>query len=177
MADAIYHLTSRGNRREAIYRTRRDAQAFLDMLDAVVVREQWLCHAYCLMPNHYHLLVETPLANLSSGMHRLNRRYARWFNIQRGYTGHLFERRFQSVLVETDGHLLESLRYIILNPVRAGLCLDPGQWKWSSYRDLLLEEAITTVHRERVLGLFGAGDEARERLARFVADGVLPDAA
>ncbi|MGZ4359786.1 MAG: REP-associated tyrosine transposase [Gaiellaceae bacterium] len=177
IAGSLYHVTSRGNRGEPIYRTRRDARTFLDMLDTAIVSERWLCHAYCLMPNHYHLLVETPLANLSHGMHRVNRRYARWFNVQRDCKGHLFERRFHASLIETDGHLLESLRYIALNPVRAGLCLDPALWEWSSYRDLLLEGTITIVHRERVLGLFGEGDEGRKRLARFVADGVLPAAA
>jgi REP element-mobilizing transposase RayT len=171
IAGGVYHVTSRGNRGEPIYRVRRDAETFLDMLGVVVMVERWRCHAYCLMPNHYHLLVETPLANLSSGMHRLNRRYARWFNLQRDYRGHLFERRYHAALIETDRHLLESLRYIALNPVRAGLCLHPAQWEWSSYRCLVTEAEAAIVETERTLGLFGEGDGRRERLIGFVEDG------
>lgn len=85
------------------------------------------------MTNHYHLLVETPNGDISRGMHRLNGTYAQWFNWRHGYEGHLFERRFRAPLVEGNIHLIELARYIVLNPVRAGLCRTAAEWRWSSY--------------------------------------------
>jgi REP element-mobilizing transposase RayT len=107
---------------------------FLRFVAIVVERHAWRCHAYCLMTNHYHLLVETPNADISRGMEYLNGRYARAFNARHGYEGHLFERRFYGELVEGNLHLLELSRYIVLNPVRAGICQRAGDWLWSSYR-------------------------------------------
>jgi REP-associated tyrosine transposase len=105
-------------------------------LGRVVKRFEWRCHTYCLMPNHYHLLVETPAPNLSAGMQRLNGEYAQWFNEVHGVSGHVFERRFFSRLVESTYDLLELARYIALNPVRGGLCPDASGWRWSSYAAL-----------------------------------------
>ena len=142
------------------------------MLGTVVQRRGWRCHAYCLMPNHYHLLVETPRPDLSKGMQYLNARYAEWFNWRHELDGHLFQGRFHSVLVESDWHLLELARYLVLNPVRAGLCDTPVQWAWSSYGAVL-----GTIPRppfltlEWLLGRFGSEPtRARAAFARFVAD-------
>jgi putative transposase len=112
----------------------RDRERFLEQLAQTVSRHRWQCHAYCLMSNHYHLLLETPEPNLPAGMLLLNGSYARWFNSRHGTVGHVFERRYHAEPVTGDGHLLETCRYIVLNPVRAGLVLRPYDWIWSSYR-------------------------------------------
>lgn len=131
---AIHHVTARGNARGRIFSTPRDALVFLSTLGDVVVRHDWQCLAYCLMPNHYHLLLETPRANLSAGMHTLNASYARMFNAAHGRTGHVFERRFHSEPVTRDEHLLETIRYLANNPVRAGIACRAELWRWSSHR-------------------------------------------
>ncbi len=131
---AVYHLTSRGNAGQAIYLDDADRARFLDLLGREVEQQRWRCHAYCLMDNHYHLLVETPEANLSRGMGRLNMAYAQGFNRRHERAGHLFQGRYKAIVVERDSHLLELCRYLVLNPVRAGLVDSPMAWPWSSYR-------------------------------------------
>jgi len=130
---ATYHVTTRGNRKQEIFTDPRDRLRFLQLLEQVVELLGWRCHAYCLMTNHYHLLVQTLEADISQGMQRLNGAYAKWFNWRHGYEGHLFERRFHDELVEGHAHLLELTRYIVLNPVRAGIVGTAGRWRWSSY--------------------------------------------
>jgi len=117
-----------------IYLTDADRSLFLKILEDTVERYRWLCHAYCLMPNHYHLLIETPEANLSRGMRHLNGVYTQSFNRAHKRMGHIFQGRFKAVLVEKESHLLEAARYIVLNPVRAERVRHPRDWKWSSYR-------------------------------------------
>src|SRR5438874_2291483 len=134
VAGGFFHVTARGNRRQPVFTDDVDVERFLAILAEVAARYGWRVHAYCLMTNHYHLLVETPEANLSAGFHRLNFLYAQWFNRRHGLDGHLFQGRFHSVLIERQEHLIELARYIVLNPVRAGLCGHPGEWRWSSYR-------------------------------------------
>ena len=134
MPGGIYHVRARGNARGAIYRDARDRGAFLELLERVVERFRWICHAYCLMGNHYHLLLETPVTNLSSGMRQLNGVYAQRFNKRHRRVGHVFQARFGAALVEKDDYLLELARYIVLNPVRASIVAHPRDWPWSSYR-------------------------------------------
>lgn len=131
---AVYHVTSRGNSQGSIFFRDADRRAFLDILGEAVDHFEWLCHAYCLMTNHYHLLVETPNANLSRGMRHVNGVYTQWINRHHERTGHVFQGRFKSVLIEKESHLLEVARYIVLNPVRARVVRSPGGWRWSSYR-------------------------------------------
>jgi putative transposase len=131
---ALYHITSRGNAGAKIFFTESSRQAFLDILGEVVKRYGWICHAYCLMTNHYHLLIETPNANLSRGMRHLNGVYTQWVNRHMKRTGHIFQGRFKSILVERESHLLELARYVVLNPVRAKMVRTPRDWRWSSYR-------------------------------------------
>ena len=131
---AIYHVTSRGNARCAIYEDDEDRRAFLSALDRVMVRFHWICHAYCLMDNHYHLLIETPEGNLSQGMRQLNGVYTQGFNRRHNRVGHLFQGRFKAIVVDRDSYLLELCRYIVLNPVRAGEVSRPEEYRWSSYR-------------------------------------------
>ena len=131
---AIYHITSHGNAFGAIFFADRDRERFLEVLGEVVERYGWLCHAHCLMTNHYHLLIETPNANLSRGMRQLNGIYTQWINREYGRSGHVFQGRFKSILVEKEAHLLELARYVVLNPVRTNMVRRPREWPWSSYR-------------------------------------------
>ena len=118
---AVYHITSRGNAGGEVFLTDIDRRHFLETLGETVARYRWICHAYCLMSNHYHLLLETPSANLSRGMQLLNGVYAESFNRLNKRTGHLFQGRFKAIHVEKDAHLLELARYVVLNPVRVGM--------------------------------------------------------
>lgn len=130
---AVYHVTARGNAREAIFFEGEDRESFLSVLAAVVERINSLCHAYCLMDNYYHLLVETPDANLPQAMRQLNGVYTEAFNCRHGRVGHLFQGRFKSILVDKVNYLLGLARYVVLNPVRAGIVRHPRYWRWSSY--------------------------------------------
>ena len=155
---ALYHVTSRGNRQENIFESSQDAALFLSTLNEVCERYNWLCQAYCLMPNHYHLLIETPDANLSRGMRQLNGVYTQGFNRNHARVGHVFQGRYKAILIDSDSYLLELARYIVLNPVRAGLAGSAGEWRWSSYRstagyqaapDCLKTDWLLTVFNER----------------------------
>lgn len=130
---AVYHITSRGNARQDIYDGDKDREKFLSILSLVTERFHWRCHSYCLMDNHYHLLVETPIPNLSAGMRQLNGIYTQAFNRHHRRVGHLFQGRFKAIVVEKQAHLLELSRYIILNPVKAGIVQQPDDYQWSSY--------------------------------------------
>ena len=132
-AGALYHITSRGNAREDIYQNDSDRTHFLELLENVTTRFNWLCHAYCLMSNHYHLLVETCSPTLSKGMKRLNGSYSQYYNLRYQRVGHVFQGRFKAILVEKDSYLLELARYIVLNAVRARMVHTAKEWPWSSY--------------------------------------------
>ncbi|MDD5219805.1 MAG: transposase [Candidatus Bipolaricaulis sp.] len=131
---AFYHVTSRGNAREAIFLVDPDRDLFLEVLADTAKRFGWICHAYCLMTNHYHLLVETPEANLSRGMRHLNGVYTQAFNRRHMRVGHVLQGRFKAIVVEKESHLLELARYVVLNPVRAKAARSVRDWPWSSYR-------------------------------------------
>jgi len=130
---ALYHITSRGNARGLIFDDDHDREKFLEVLGGVVKNHRWLCYAYCLMGNHYHLLVETPEDYLSRGMRQLNGIYTQTFNRRHNRSGHLFQGRHKAILVEKDTYLLALCRYIVLNPVAAGMVAGPENWPWSSY--------------------------------------------
>ena len=134
---ALYHVTTRGDRREAIYEDDDDRRIFLEVLGQVVADFNWICHAYCLMSNHYHLVVETPDGNLSKGMRQLNGVFTQSSNRRHGRTGHLFQGRYKAILVDGDSDLLELARYVVLNPVRAGVVPVPGRWLWSRYQAMI----------------------------------------
>ncbi len=170
---AVYHVTSRGNARQDIVVDEHDRSQFLSLLAHVVDRYGWLCHAYCLMDNHYHLLIETPQPNLSLGMRQLNGRYTQAYNRRHERVGHLFQGRFMAILVEKEAHLLELCRYVVLNPVRAKLVSHPRQWAWSSYRATVGEtKAPAWLTIDWILGQFGARvGPAQDRYRAFVAEG------
>ncbi|MSQ18615.1 MAG: transposase [Betaproteobacteria bacterium] len=171
---AVYHVTSRGNARQRVFLDGDDREAFLATLAWVVERFGWLCHAYCLMDNHFHLLIETPEANLSRGMRQLNGVYTQTFNRRHQRAGHLFRGRFKGILVEKDSYLLELSRYIVLNPVRAKVVKHPGRYAWSSYRATLgvapVPPALTI---DRLLERFAkTRSVAQKRYAEFVQAGI-----
>lgn len=172
--NALYHVTSRGVARCAIFADDEDRRAFLELLARELDRSRWLCHAYCLMPNHFHLMVETLAPTLSKGMQRLNSAYSQGHNRRHGRTGHLLQGRFHAVLIEKERHLLEVARYVVLNPCRAGLCRGPADWPWSSYRATAgLDPARIPASLEFLLAQFGTSPEtAHRRYREFVAEGV-----
>jgi len=131
---AVYHVTARGNGRQRIFHDDWDNRKFLDLLGKTLDRFQWACHAYCLMVNHYHLMIETPEANLSKGMHHLNATFCQAHNKRHDTVGHLLQGRFKAIVVDRESYLLELARYVVLNPVRAGMVVWPEDWPWSSYR-------------------------------------------
>ncbi len=131
---AVYYLTTRGHQQQSIFVDDEDRQAFLTLLDEVVERYYWVCHAYCLMDNHYHLVIETLEKTLSKGMRQLNGMYTQRYNHRYQTTGQLFQGRFKSILLEKEAYLLELSRYAVLNPVRRQWMKTPQQWPWSSYR-------------------------------------------
>ena len=133
-AHGLYHVTSRGDWREDIYRDDADRALFLQVLSETVDRFNWVIHAYCLMGNHYHLLIETPHGNLSQGMRQVNGVYTQRFNRKHNRVGHVFQGRYKAIIVQKDSYLLELARYIVLNPVRAKLVRAAKDWPWSSYR-------------------------------------------
>ena len=171
---ALYHVTSRGNAKQAIFIDDEDRGRFLDTLSTAVERFQWLCHAYCLMENHYHILIETPNGNLSRGMRELNGAYTQGFNQRHGRVGHLFQGRYKAIVVEKNNHLLSLCRYVVLNPVRIGLIKRPEQWKWSSYRATIgLVKRPSFLTGDWILSQF---DERKgiavQKYRRFVMEGI-----
>ena len=171
---AIYHVTSRGNARRKIFLDDVDREAFLTTLAWVVERFGWICHAYCLMGNHFHLLIETPTPNLSRGMRQLNGVYTQGFNRRHRKVGHLFQGRFKAILVERDSYLLELARYVVLNPVRAKMVKAPENYAWSSYRPTLrLDPMPAGLSIDWLLGQFAKTKPvARQRYAAFVQAGI-----
>ena len=168
LSGGLYHVTSRGDRREDIYLNDEDRIAWLDILGAVCKRFNWACHAWCQMSNHYHLVLETPEGNLSQGMRQLNGVYTQSVNRAHQRVGHVFQGRYKAILVEKDAYLLELSRYVVLNPVRAGMVKRPEQWAWSSYRAMLGQaDRPAWLHTDWILGQFAARrSRAVEKYAR-----------
>jgi REP element-mobilizing transposase RayT len=153
---AFYHVTSRGNERRTVFQSNRDREKYLSYLESAHERYGAVIHVYCLMGNHYHLLLETPRGNLSKILHYINGAYTTYFNIKRGRSGHLFQGRYKGILVDKDEYCKELSRYVHLNPVRAGMVKTPLEYPWSSYRYFVGRDRrpdwLTT---EFVLGDFG----------------------
>ncbi len=171
---ALYHVTARGDRRETIFEDDKDCLMFLRTLAEVVERFNWLCHAYCLMTNHYHLLVETPEGNLSKGMRHLNGVYTQASNRRHNRIGHLFQGRFKGILIDKDSYLLELSRYVVLNPVRARMVKQPEKWKWSSYQAMIGEVSTPSwLAIDGLLAPFGnCRASARQHYKDFVRQGI-----
>ncbi len=172
-AGALYHVTSRGDRRENIYENDGDRIGFLSVLESVCETYNWKCHTYCLMSNHYHLLVETPEGNLSKGMRQLNGAYTQNYNRVHSLAGHVFQGRYKAILVEKESYLLELSRYIVLNPVRAEMVRSARDWRWSSYRATVGQvKGLPCLNVEWILGAFGnRRSVAIARYKKFVSEG------
>ena len=170
---ATYHVTSRGNARQATYLDDEDRLRFLRLVQQVMDRFNWRCHAYCLMSNHYHLLIETAAPTLSRGMRHLNGVYTQTFNRRHQRVGHVFQGRFKAILVEREAYLLELARYVVLNPVRANMVPSAKDWPWSSYRVTAgLSEDTGLVSTDSLLAQFSHDSlKARSEYLQFVAQG------
>jgi putative transposase len=173
--NGIYHLTARGNERKAIYRDAADRERFLECLGATLVRFGWRCLGYCLMTNHYHLLVRTPRPNLARGMRDLNGVYAQAFNRRHRRVGHLFQGRYRAVLIERDEHFLTAVAYIVRNPVRAGICATPGEWRWSSHGAALGERPPGLLALDELLAYLAPTRAAGRKLYRELVESDIHD--
>lgn len=152
---AYYHVINRGNSGENIFSTKRDREKFLEYLGAATQRFSLIIHTYCLMTNHYHLVVETPEANLSRAIQWLNVSYATYFNTKRKRAGHLFQGRFKAILVDADNYLVQLCRYIHLNPVRVKMVERPVDYPWSSYAAFIGKRKAQEWLDLGMLGHFG----------------------
>ncbi|MGA9762607.1 MAG: transposase [Gaiellaceae bacterium] len=173
----FFHVTSRGTERRLIFIDGIDRRSFLDLLEIACMRCNWRCLAWCLMENHYHLIVQTLEPTLSDGMRRLNGHYGQRFNRRHDRSGHLFQGRFYASAIELDSYLREAIRYTLLNPVRAGLVGSPSAWPWSSYRATVERTRVGGFFaRELLLELFGEAEAvAISHFERFVLDGLTGD--
>ena len=153
---AFYHITSRGNERKPVFKSQRDREKFLEYLESASERYEAVIHVYCLMDNHYHLLIETPAGNLSRIMQHINGAYTTYFNVKRQRSGHLFQGRYKSILVQADEYAKELSRYIHLNPVRAGMVEKPEEYEWSSYAYYAVKNKKPEwLYTDFILGYFG----------------------
>ncbi|MBI4688831.1 MAG: transposase [Nitrospirae bacterium] len=171
---AVYHVTSRGNARKSIFKDDEDRIFFLDTLKKVNDKYNLLCHAYCLMNNHYHLVIETPDGNLSKGMRQINGVYTQLYNKRHDRVGHIFQGRYKAILIQKESHLLEVSRYVVLNPVRAKAVKHPDEWKWSSYRGTAGKDnphpCLTT---DWILGQFGSKRrQSEKKYSEFITAGI-----
>ncbi len=173
-AGALYHVTSRGNAREPIYLDEADFGHFFEVLALTCERFNWVIHSFCLMTNHYHLLIETPDGNLTKGMRQLNGVYTQKFNRNHNRVGHLFQGRYKAILVDKSAYLLEDGRYILLNPIRAGMVNDLEDYPWSSWSYITgVKDIPEWLSINQTLLQFGKElAKAREAYHQFVLEGV-----
>jgi putative transposase len=172
----IFHVHSRGVNKELVFRDEVDKRTYLTILGQVVEEFGWRCYAYCLMENHVHLLIETREPNLGRGMQKLHGRYGSAFNVRHGRVGHVFQGRFGSVPITTDEQFWWVVAYIVGNPVEAGLCETPEQWKWASHRLVLAERPPAWLDVRGLLEYFsGSGGEPLRRYMEMVGtEGTVP---
>jgi len=172
---AFYHITSRGNERKPIFRIKRDYERFLGYLESATERYGAQIHCFCLMHNHYHLLLEIPRGNLRQILHHLNTSYTNYFNARSGRVGHLFQGRYRSILVEKDIYALELSRYIHLNPVRASLVKHPLGYPWSSYLAYTgMKKEWDWLKMDFILSQFSRDKKkARNKYRSYVEEGIV----
>jgi putative transposase len=172
--EGVYHINAGATHGGVIFEDNADRARWLQLLGNVVESFEWDCFMYCLLSNHFHLVIRIHGPTMASGMQYLNARHAESFNHRYGRRGHAFGARYHSELVETASHALEVCRYVPLNPVRAGLCRTPEEWPWSSFAAAVgLARAPRWLNSDWVLGLFATDrSDARERYRRFVAEGL-----
>ena len=170
---ALYHVTTRGDRREDIFLSDEDRSDWLEVLGNVCTRFNWVVHAFCQMTNHYHLLLETVEGNLSGGMRQLNGEYTQRFNRRHRLVGHLFQGRYKAILVQKEAYLLELTRYVVLNPLRAHMVESLEDWHWSSYPFMTYQQASPPwLDTDWLLGQFGSQrNKAIKAYRQFVMEG------
>ena len=169
----VYHVMLRGNGGQVVFPDPADGLVFLDLLAEGTARFGFRCHGYCLMPNHVHLVLQAGAVPLSRAMQNLSFRYTRHVNGREKRMGHLFQGRYKAILVDGDSYLLELVRYVHLNPVRAGLCATPEAWRWSGHRAYIGRAAAPWLTTDRVLSLLAPGEaDARAAYRAFVAEGM-----
>ena len=173
-AGALYHVTSRGGLREDIYLEDADRELFLATLGETCQRCNWRVHAYCLMSNHYHLLIETPDSNLSKGMRQLNGVYTQRFNRKNQRVGHVFQGRYKAIIVQKDRYLLELSRYIVLNPIRVNMVKNIHDWSWSNFKAAIGQvEGEKWLATDWLLAQFGKNTkQAISSYIQFVLEGI-----
>ena len=173
---AFYHVTSRGNERKKIYYAESDYEKFISILKESQNKYGYLLHVYVLMDNHYHLLIETPQANLSKIMHYINGFYTGYINVKRKRSGHLFQGRYKSILIDKDNYLLELSRYIHLNPVRKKMVEKPEDYIYSSYTAYISQEQYEIVYQDLILGMISKEKkEAKRRYKDFVDKAIISE--
>jgi putative transposase len=173
-AGALYHVTTRGDRRQTIFRDDIERLAWIEVLEAACERHHLVVHSYCQMGNHYHLMLETVEPNLSHAMRQLNGLYTQHFNRRHRLVGHLFQGRYKAILVQKESYLLELTRYIVLNPVRARMVTTPDEWPWSSHSHFVAQQAPPSwLERDWLLAQFGKmREQAVAAYEQFVLDGI-----
>jgi putative transposase len=154
--NAFYHITARGIRKDKIFYSDKDKEVFVDKMNETFEKYSFVCYAYCLMDNHYHLFIKTPLANISQGMHYLNTSYANWFRAKHKLTGSIFQGRYKSILVDADSYVLVLSAYIHLNPLRAGMVENINNYPFSSFLDYIgkRKPAIKRLDMSLILNKF-----------------------
>ena len=167
---ALYHVTSRGNEGRKIYFAKSDYNKFIDYLEAAQEKYHYLLHGYVLMTNHYHLLLETPSANLNRAMHYINGSYTNYINLKRSHRGHLLQGRYKAILVDRDNYLLELSRYVHLNPVRAKMVERPEDYPYSSYRAFICKGKEGIVYRDLLLGMMAEDERKAVKLYKDFVD-------
>ena len=170
---ALYHVTARGDQHNALYRDDTDRTIWIEVLGLICARFHLVVHAYCQMTNHFHLMVETAEGNLAQCMRQLNGIYSQRVNRRHDLVGHVFQGRYKAVLIQKEAHLLELARYIVLNPVRAGMVACVAEWHWSSHHFMLDPAGKPDwLDRQWLLGQFGTkSGQAVEDYGQFVAAG------
>jgi putative transposase len=168
---AVYHVTVRGNERRKIFFSKRDYEKLKEYLSEAQDKYRFILHAYVLMTNHYHLIIETPEKNLSKIMHYVNSSYTTYTNIKRKRSGHLFQGRYKAIVVDKDSYLLELSRYLHLNPVRANMVERPEEYPHSSYGSFISDNKQSIVNESATLEILAKNkQEARKRYRTFVED-------
>jgi len=165
----LYHITSRGDDRKSVYISEYDYEKFLEYLLKAKEKYNFYLYAYCLMNNHYHLLVETKLPNLSRIMQYINTSYSVYYNKKRNRCGHVFQGRYKSIIVDGDSYFLELTRYIHLNPVRAGMIKTPEEYKWSSFNEYVKNKRETVIDKENIMKYYKIKPS---KYKQFVLEGI-----
>ncbi len=173
--NAVYHITARGNRKENIFYSNRDRNVFLDKMNETFGKYSLICYAYCLMDNHYHLVVKTPQPNISEGMHYLNTSYSNWFKAKHAIVGVVFQGRYKSILVDEDNYAFVVTTYVHLNPIRAGKVRNLEEYKWNSYLDYIGKgkSIIERLDISFILSRFNNDlSNAQKRYIRYVYENI-----